>query len=126
LAATLAVSVSLTTTDPPISASPGAFLTGADSPVRSDSSTMAIPSSTSASMGTKSFFSRSIRSPFTRAEEGVGIVSLDHPWVTTFLLTTSVSSLRRLLAVFFACCSASASESVLNQTVIRRMAATST
>ena len=44
LAVTLTVRVSLTTREPPISASPGAFFTGADSPVRSDSSTIAIPS----------------------------------------------------------------------------------
>ncbi len=54
LVVTFAVKVSLTTREPPISESPGAFLTGADSPVTSDSSTIAIPSKTSASKGTMS------------------------------------------------------------------------
>ena len=42
------------------------------------------------------------------------------------MLGTSVSSFRRLLAVFLACCSASESERVLNQTVMRSMTAIST
>ena len=118
--------VSLTTVDPPMRLSPGAFRTGADSPVTRASSTMAIPSMTSASTGTRSPFSSSTRSPFARALEGVGMVLLSQPSVTTFLETTCVSSRFRLLAVFFACCSARESDRVLNQTVIRSMAATST
>ena len=118
--------VSLTTVDPPMRLSPGAFLTGADSPVTKDSSTIAIPSITSASIGTRSLFSSITRSPFARASEGVGIVRLSHPSVTTFFDITWISSRLRLLAVFFACCSARESERVLNQTVMRRIAATST
>ena len=48
---TFAVKVSLTILEPPMSVSPGALRTGTDSPVKSDSSTMAMPSSTSASRG---------------------------------------------------------------------------
>ena len=120
-----AVKVSLARREPPISESPGAFLTGADSPVTSDSSTIAIPSITSASKGTTSPASMRTRSSFLSSVDFTVTMLRVQPSVTIFLLETSVSSFRKLPAVLFACCSASESESVLNQTVIRRMAATS-
>src|SRR5439155_9513114 len=86
----------------PMTSSPGAFLTGVDSPVRRDSSTIPIPSTTPASIGTTSFFSSKIRSPFRSAVDGVVTILLTSASVTIFLLWTSDSRLRRLLAVFFA------------------------
>ena len=120
-----AVKVSLARREPPIRASPGAFRTGADSPVTSDSSTMAIPSITSASNGTMSPDSMRTKSSFLSSVDFTLIMVLVQPSVMIFLLSTSFSIFRRLPAVLFACCSASASESVLNQTVMMRMMATS-
>ena len=120
-----AVNVSLTRREPPIRESPGAFLTGADSPVTRDSSTIAIPSITSASRGTMSPASIRTRSSFLSSVDFTLTMVLVQPSVIIFLLSTSLSIFRRLPAVLFACCSASASESVLNQTVTMRMMATS-
>ena len=50
-------------TVPPITAAPGAFATGRDSPVTSDSSTSEAPSSTVPSSGTRSPGTTAIRSP---------------------------------------------------------------
>jgi hypothetical protein len=122
---TFAFSVSLMSFEPPISGSVAAFLTGIDSPVRSDSSTMATPSMTSESIGMMSPFSSRIQSPLRNECDGV-TVTLPSPPGGTFLAWTSCSSCLKLLAVFLACLSARESESVLNQTVMRRMIATST
>ena len=102
LTVTFAVSVSLRTCEPPITSSPGAFRTAVDSPVRRDSSTIAIPSRTCASMGTVSLFSRRIRSSLRSSLDGVGTIRLEPSSMRIFLLDTSISSLRRLFAVFFA------------------------
>src|SRR6266704_3394778 len=72
-----------------MTSSPGAFLTGVDSPVRRDSSTIPIPSSTSASIGTTSFFSSKIRSPLRSAVDSVVRILLTSPSVTIVLLWTS-------------------------------------
>src|SRR5579875_1637574 len=108
---TFAISLSLVIFEPPISWSDGAFLMGVDSPVRRDSSTIAIPSRTSESIGTMSPFSRRIISPALSWLDDVWTVLLSHPSLTTFLHGTSSSSLRRLFAVFLACLSAMESES---------------
>ncbi len=69
---------------PPIRRSPGPLLTGSDSPVRSDSSTLEWPSSTSPSTGTLSPGRTRSRSPACTASSGI---------------SSSLSSARRRRAV---------------------------
>jgi hypothetical protein len=61
---TLATRLSVVTTEPPSRVEPTDFRTSMDSPVRRDSSTIAIPSRTSESMGTRSPLSILMISPF--------------------------------------------------------------
>ena len=57
----------------PISAAPGCFSTGIDSPVTIDSSTALLPSSTTPSMGTFSPGRTRRRSPTTKASSGTSV-----------------------------------------------------
>ena len=111
---------SLTTCVPPVTAlrsPPASRITGALSPVTALSLTLATPSMTSPSDGTRSPASTSTTLPRRREEAGVGVVRLRSAGLAISLATASDRARRRLSARARPRPSATASAKVANRTV---------
>ncbi len=111
---------------PPVTAlrsPPLSRMTGADSPVMADSSTEAIPSTTSPSPGMMPLASTTTRSPLRRREAGIisslarGITSGGAGQVRSFLAMVSCRILRSVSACALPRPSATASAKLANTTV---------
>ena len=125
-AAILIFSQSDTTVVPPVTdekSPPASRVTGADSPVMADSSTEAIPSITSPSLGISSLILTMTTSPFfnSEAETSISEPSSLSKWATvSFFVFFSVS------AWAFPRPSATDSAKLANKTVIKRISVTIT